>query len=152
MQTFLPYTSYKESAKCLDRMRLGKQRVEALQLLNTFKSDYSKKGWLNHPARKMWQNNVLSLAAYGVIVCNEWISRGYKDTCKQKIIDTVSDIFEHQFFESEIIKFGLSDCPKWLNESFTESHRSNLLRKNKEWYSQFNWKVSNNLKYIWPAL
>ena len=31
MQTFLPYSNFKKSAKCLDRQRLGKQRVEALK-------------------------------------------------------------------------------------------------------------------------
>jgi len=32
MQTFLPYASYAESAKALDNKRLGKQRVETLQV------------------------------------------------------------------------------------------------------------------------
>lgn len=33
MQTFLPYASYTKSAKALDNKRLGKQRVETLQVL-----------------------------------------------------------------------------------------------------------------------
>lgn len=33
MNTFLPYPSFDESAKCLDYKRLGKQRVEAKQIL-----------------------------------------------------------------------------------------------------------------------
>ncbi len=33
MQTFLPYDSYADSAAVLDRARLGKQRVEAKQIL-----------------------------------------------------------------------------------------------------------------------
>lgn len=35
MNTFLPYPSFKDSAKCLDNKRLGKQRVECLQILRT---------------------------------------------------------------------------------------------------------------------
>ena len=35
MQTFLPYPSFDASAKVLDYRRLGKQRVEAYQILNT---------------------------------------------------------------------------------------------------------------------
>jgi len=33
MQTFLPFPDFAESAKCLDNRRLGKQRVEAKQIL-----------------------------------------------------------------------------------------------------------------------
>jgi hypothetical protein len=33
VQTFLPYADFAESARVLDRARLGKQRVEALQVL-----------------------------------------------------------------------------------------------------------------------
>jgi len=33
MQTFLPYQNFTKSAQCLDRQRLGKQRVEAWQIL-----------------------------------------------------------------------------------------------------------------------
>ena len=36
MNTFLPYPSIQESAQSLDRRRLGKQRIETLQLLNSF--------------------------------------------------------------------------------------------------------------------
>ena len=35
MQTFMPYPDYSESARCLDRQRLGKQRVEAFQILRS---------------------------------------------------------------------------------------------------------------------
>ena len=34
MQTFLPVADFVESAKMLDYKRLGKQRVEGMQLLN----------------------------------------------------------------------------------------------------------------------
>ena len=52
MQTFLPYKSFVKSAQCLDNKRLGKQRVEAMQILKSiYIEDY---GWKNHPATKMW--------------------------------------------------------------------------------------------------
>ena len=38
MQTFLPYSNFYKSAKVLDQKRLGKQRVEVLQLLNSIKA------------------------------------------------------------------------------------------------------------------
>ena len=35
MQTFLPYPDFRESLESLDYKRLGKQRVEALQLVKS---------------------------------------------------------------------------------------------------------------------
>lgn len=51
MQTFLPYKSFAESAACLDNKRLGKQRVEVLQILKALHNP--SYGWQNHPAVKM---------------------------------------------------------------------------------------------------
>jgi len=50
VQTFLPYTDFIKSAKCLDYKRLGKQRVEAKQILNILLGETTKAGWTNHPA------------------------------------------------------------------------------------------------------
>ena len=36
MQTFLPYADFKRSAESLDNKRLGKQRVEAMQIYNGY--------------------------------------------------------------------------------------------------------------------
>jgi hypothetical protein len=83
MQTFLPYQNFTKSAQCLDRQRLGKQRVEAWQILQAITNkDY---GWQNHPAVKMWRGHPRLLSMYGLDICNEWhFARGYKDTlgCK----------------------------------------------------------------------
>ena len=48
MQTFLPVPDFAESARLLDPARLGKQRVETLQVLRAIElPDY---GWASHPA------------------------------------------------------------------------------------------------------
>ena len=51
MQTFLPYPDFKQSAACLDYRRLGKQRVEGVQILKKILGEKSLngkpyKGWL----------------------------------------------------------------------------------------------------------
>jgi len=89
MQTFLPYPNFTKSAAVLDRQRLGKQRVETLQILRAL-SD-SSYGWQNHPAVKMWRGCERALAAYGLLICAEWIDRGYKDTCMKKIMTFVDE-------------------------------------------------------------
>ena len=64
MQTFLPYADFKQSAQCLDMKRLGKQRVEALQIHNIVSGKRTSGGWMNHPAVAMWQGHAEALADY----------------------------------------------------------------------------------------
>jgi hypothetical protein len=136
MQTFLPYPSFSESAHVLDRQRLGKQRVECLQILRTLTGISS--GWSNHPAVTMWRGYEVNLAEYGIAVCREWISRGYNDTCLGKIKSMMN------------LSNGYPTVP-WLgNPAFHASHRAALLFKSPEWYSQFGWTETPELNYIWP--
>jgi len=138
MQTFLPYKDFSKCAKALDRQRLGKQRVEAMQILKACAGEYSK-GWLNHPAVLMWQKHEETLVKYGVAICDEWISRGYKDTCREKIINLGK-------------KFKNTTYPDWLGDKkLHESHKSNLVRKKPDVYGKFWPKVQDNLEYVWPS-
>lgn len=136
MQTFLPFPDFAQSASVLDRQRLGKQRVETLQLLSAL-SPTAQSGWRNHPAARMWRGFSPALALYGITICDEWIARGYRDTCREKILP---------------FSTGELSMPPWLGrEAFHASHRSNLLRKAPSHYSQFNWSESPDLPYIWPG-
>lgn len=146
MQTFLPYEEYHKSAAVLDNARLGKQRVECLQIMKALAGYYSKtNAWKNHPAVKMWRNYPLSLLAYGRIICLEWKKRGFKDTCEQKMFD----IYNANFYNKQ----DPSVLPPFLgDEAFHLSHRSNLLRKNEKHYRQyFGEDCPNNLNYVWPV-
>lgn len=94
MQVFVPYTNTLRTAKCLDYRRLGKQRVECLQILTAI--DHLNKGemrnpetgrlrgWVNHPATIAWRDNTEYLRWYGAQMCLEWRERGYKDTCLER--------------------------------------------------------------------
>lgn len=137
MQTFLPYSDFAESAKVLDYRRLGKQRIECKQIFFALKK--KNYGWNSHPAVTMWRGCEGTLCLYGKIICLEWRSRGYKDE-------------QLPFFERNWNRLYRDACvPPWLgDEKFHASHRSNLLRKNAEFYSQYNWKEPNNLPYEWP--
>lgn len=118
----------------LDRQRLGKQRVEVLQLLRA-NLDLTL-GWRNHPCAKMWRGHEAGLAAYGLAVCDEWISRGYKDTCADKI--------------RSLIQPRETDLPSWWGrEDIMLSHRSNLIRKFPEHYSGLWAGVPDDLPYVW---
>jgi len=133
MQTFLPYSDLKKSIQVLDYRRLGKQRVETFQVLNILLERTETKGWRNHPVTKMWTGYESALQLYQNYTIQEWIDRGYKNTMQ---------------FENLITEVKM---PKWLgDERLHRSHRSNLLRKDYEYYSQF-FDEPNDLEYYWPT-
>lgn len=137
MQTFLPYPDFAQSASVLDNKRLGKQRVECLQILKAITNPTY--GWQNHPAVRMWRGHYIALADYGLRICEEWTKRGFKDTCAVKIIPF-------------LCRTGAGNDPSFIgNPDFHASHRSNLLRKDPIHYAQFGWTEPNNLPYIWPV-
>jgi hypothetical protein len=148
MQTFMPYDSFVDSVACLDYRRLGKQRVECKQLLQALgvpvggPLSAKPSSWRNHPAARMWQGYEYSLAVYGIAVCDEWRSRGYRDTLYPQFQDAAFTILR---------RGNDSGAPPWLGDAaFHSSHRSNLLRKLPEHYSQFGWSEPNDLPYVWP--
>lgn len=140
MQTFLPYADFAKSAAILDRQRLGKQRVETLQIMKALTTG---QGWINHPATKMWRGHECSLLFYQDAICSEWTSRGYKDTCLFKTWDLHDDWCKNE---------PPLPSPSWLgNEEFHAAHRSNLLRKDPVWYGKFGWTEPDDLEYIWAV-
>jgi len=133
VNTFLPYPDFVKSAKVLDYKRLGKQRVESWQILQALHEQ--TKGWRNHPATRMWRGYEKLLCEYSIAMCDEWISRGYQDTLRERFIAVHS---------------LLPDCgvPEWLGFSeFHKSHQSNLVRKDNIYYT-FN--IASDLPYLWP--
>lgn len=142
MQTFLPYRDFARSAIALDDKRLGKQRVEALQILNALrKPNY---GWKNHPAVRMWVGHEYLLTCYGSAMCREWVRRGFHDTCFQKFHDMAVEIYS----EPRVHEVA----PWWLgDERLTRSHQSNLIRKLPEHYRPQFPGVPDDLPYFWPT-
>ncbi len=101
----------------------------------------------------MWANNPEALAYYGVVICEEWISRGYRDTCKEKILAANREMggadLEELRRKYERIEEGF--LPWWFgSEELHASHRSNLLRKDDDHYSAFGWTEPEDLCYVWP--
>lgn len=135
MQTFLPYPDFGLTARTLDYRRLGKQRVEAWQILNSLRNGT---GWKHHPAVKMWAGYEQSLILYGLTMCDEWVERGYKDS--------LSDRFYQELVDTH------PPHPDWIGvEEFHNSHKSNLLRKYPEYYRKFWPDLPDNLPYYWPT-
>lgn len=150
MQNFHPYKSIIKTAKCLDYRRLGKQRVESYDSIylcyrhkgidkriefnkSNKQVEYLWKRYKNHPAVLMYINYINYLKLYYNTIRQEWISRGYNNSLPKLRIH------------------GKIIVPHFIgNRKFHNSHKSNLLRKNSNYYSQFNWKIKNDLPYFWP--
>jgi hypothetical protein len=163
MQTFVPTTTgYADIAKTLDRQRLNKQALEGWQIMMTLLeldpqgNHRVPKGWVNHPAVRMWRGYEYQLCEYVQSMVTEWKSRGYKSTIGDKAEQT----------RQQAIALGLIDprsavAPGWLtdkqlSEAVASSHRVALLNKDYEWYSQFDWAEDTGRRpdtydYVWPV-
>lgn len=142
MQTFLPYPDFQQSAAVLDRARLGKQRVEALQTLRALV--IPEYGWQSHPAIRMWMGYVPALTMYGLAMVDEWVARGGEDTTRAKILEFAPQA-GHAAYAAKI------PMPPWLGEPDVHlSHRSRLMQKEPRFYSELFPGTPADLEYVWP--
>lgn len=126
MQTFLPFPSFQKSCRVLDNSRLGKQRVECLQMLGS--------QWANHPATTMWRGFAAGLETYAAVAVETWVARGMRNTMS---------FTKHKVFE----------LPWWFgNPLFHRSHQLRLIEKDANHYGPlFNPRQPNDAwGYVWP--
>jgi len=167
MQTLLPYPNFAKSAACLDWKRLGNQRNEAFIVLRAnrqgpfclfrLKTDDQKAGfvygpvpdeapeghairrtpWYAHATARMWRGYDRYLCLYGRTICEEWNSRGYRDSVLPRFLDMPL----------------AGKKPPWLGDpAFHLAHQSNLIRKDPAFYRPiFGNNVPDDLPYIWPV-
>lgn len=166
MQTFL--TSYEGdhayTAQTLDNLRLNKQALEGWQILLTLLeldpvgNHRTPRGWVNHPAVKLWRNHELALYEYIMTMVKEWHRRGYNSTIGDKATATIRVAFENALLPDH----RFDNRPAWLINSdrlalIVASHRKALLVKNYEHYSQFDWSentytattIPREYEYVW---
>ncbi len=138
MQVFLPYPDFEDSVSVLDNKRLGNQIYrEAKTIISG--------GWPNHPVCKMW-------APYRYALCNYCLAGLEVMRIRAAWKSDVVPRWEHWFKETQN-SYDNSGLPPFIgNEKFHAAMRSNLLRKDPDWYGQFGWKESQTLAYVWPKL
>ncbi|HEY0168101.1 MAG TPA: MSMEG_6728 family protein [Jatrophihabitans sp.] len=145
MQTFLPYPSFLASAQVLDRQRLGKQRVETLQILRALElPDY---GWQSHPVVRMWRGRTPALVRYGLDCVRVWTGRGHGDSTADQIAEFAPWVRE--LSQADLQRDSL--LPSWLgDERLHRSHRSQLIAKDPEFYRPLFPDSPEGLDYFWP--
>ena len=129
MQTFLPCPRFDETARVLDTKRLGKQRVEAIQVVRAL--TVPGYGWRHHPAAAMWAGYEEALVRYGLDICAAWCLLGHADTCATTM---VTDLTQNAF-----ANLGWDDI------------KSVLVRKDPGHYRTFFPDVPDDLEYVWPG-
>ena len=152
MQTFVPEDTFENSVRVLDRQRLGKQRVETLQIMKALAG--LSKGWVNHPATRMWRGYEQALLQYQAFTTREWKRRGYKDTCFNKTLAVWEEHFAPAWRQEYI------DNPKsphivlphwWGDNRVHDSHKSALVFKDPDWYNVIYPDVVGEYNYYWPV-
>jgi hypothetical protein len=149
MQTFLPYADFERSTRALDPKRLGKQRVETLQILRALtRTGY---GWAHHPAVLMWKGFEEALGRYGFTCCEVWTERGFGDTVAATMtVDLRAAGIRDVRTQSALAAAGA--LPPWLgDEALHRSHQSSLLRKDPDAYGPLFPDVPDDLPYVWPV-
>lgn len=143
MQTFLPYPDFYLSSITLDNKRLGKQRVEAKQIMIALEKKRAgiKGGWQNHPATLMWEGRERMLARYGWHMCMAWIEKGFKDSLRP--------YFAHK--HTEYCLQPLELMSRVFSPEFFDSHKAMLYRKDPVHYAKFADYAELYSNYVWPV-
>ncbi|OLT18512.1 cytoplasmic protein [Actinomadura sp. CNU-125] len=149
MQTFLPYANFAATARILDPRRLGKQRVEALQVLRGL--TVPGYGWRHHPAVRMWTGYEEALVRYGLEICRQWCSLGHRDTCATSLTSELTNATGVHRPRSQESLTDAGALPSWLGDPALHlSHRSALIRKDPGFYEPLFPDVPADLPYVWP--
>ena len=152
MQTFLPVAGFRASAEILDLKRLGKQRVEAIQVVRGLVVEGY--GWRHHPAVTMWRGHLEALGRYGLDCCEVWLEKGFADTCAGTIRADLATVGVEEVRTQEELALA-GELPAWLgDDDFHRSHRSALLRKDPDHYGPLfgdDLAAPDDLPYVWPG-
>lgn len=147
MQTFMTRNRFGKTGTDLDNARLGKQMVECRQIFDTV-TGVTPKFYPNHPAMKMWTGYEFALGIYAMMLNMEWtFNRGF---ASHKTFRWFGSTLQEMRTEDPEFSY---EAPPWLNDSAVLlSHRSNLIRKDSQYYGT-KWKnAPENWPYIWPII
>lgn len=175
VNTFLVCSDYRKSAAQLDRKRLGKQRVEAQQILTALqnmrlvaeyldfgelpvhKSSEERRKWILALRRKYMISE--PIFRDGKAIYPGWWSHpatrmwiGYEDALAKYICDHI-DEWVHRGYKNNMIhpEYKMDhERPAWNDDSeFHENHQAVLFKKDPELYPKFS-DIPAFDGYIWP--
>lgn len=154
MQTFLTRRSFHRSMSDLDDKRMINQFEEALHILRVHAG--LTEGYKNHPAVKMWRGHEHALSIYMHSCTAERVNRFGRRWNKDRpgAVDPWIRMDEPERALKQQGRWGSFAYPPWWDELWVYmSHRSNLLRKDPEFYGAVGWSpVPELMPYLWPVV
>lgn len=153
MQTFITDTfPNRWGVENLDQKRLVKQLLECRQIMAALAGE--TKGWVNHPATKMWRGKESVLNNYVWHIVAEMKVRGYKYRTNLDVFTALySKVVDNVGYNNTLNYFSLEDLDKIIY-----THRGRLFIKDPEYYAQ--WSHYSDFKknvccdhcnYYWPT-
>lgn len=150
MQTFItdwPPLGY--GLEHLDHRRLVKQLLETRQIMAALAG--ATKGWVNHPATRMWQGKEDILFDYAQQNSRELSDRGYK----------WENNYDHIFnFYNDLVETRATDGT-WVDTELDRliyTHRGRLYEKDPAYYAQWvnfsdfkKYVCCERCNYYWPT-
>lgn len=147
MMTFRPYADHRKSARVLDNKRLGKQRVECLQIMGAMLAHTTGEtggGWINHPIVRMWAGlpnpyvdnlsgfpYLVDLLDYYDAIVEEWKARGFKHQMEYRVLPF------RALAVNPVYPAIITQTPLPWSPEKEKQHKLILLRKDPDWYGQF---------------
>jgi hypothetical protein len=141
--TWLPYADFVESVGALDTPEVNQLRYTAVKILDIIHQVHDRhQVWEKHPSVLMWKGHEVSLCEYGLIACEEMMSRRPHVTN-----ETEHRLHTHMEWATDG-RFSMEKPPWFGDTELHISHQSNLLRHNPEFYT---FQVPMTLGYVWPV-
>lgn len=121
---FHPHLTAEDSLACLDDRRLGKQRLEALQIIRLLDSSVTvTRGFSRHPAVLSYRGYVPYLKLYYNACLEEWCRRGKKNTMAPLPVECEAP-------NGVVVPWFIPCVPRLMAD------RAALLRKDPVWYGR----------------
>jgi len=132
MEIFHSEETWSLSVLALDDKRLGKQRLECIQILLSLSGIINiweiPKYIHNHPVTLLWKGNEDYLLSYTTACIIEWGNRGYKNT---KCISAFHDM------RAITGDYPVKGKPSFITADFIQSHKIKLYSKNPLFYAKY---------------
>jgi len=157
MQTFLISGNFYEIAKTLDPRRANKQIIECYQIMRIMLRkvgfiDDGKKGWMNHPVLKLWQDKDGKFYFFQLYYYTCFMLKTYKERYDKEhsMVQKIEELYQ---IALECHDFGNSIFQvRWPKEVY-KAMRQNLIRKDKEYYrKKFPNEKGECQGYVWDNL
>lgn len=147
LMVWLPYPNLRLSVHCLSAFHLGKQFADSVTILRVLAGHNGGGHGKFVTTTSAWGHNPESLLVYSSFAHTELYKRGWTRDHPNPRTPEGKKHFKlpGEWYTDEY------QVPDWVGvERIHASHRSYLITKDREWYSQFAWTEYESRVIVWP--